>query len=1563
MAKKLVYNYTFDASAGKVFISGRYTLRTLILITNVTDQQIIYNFADANAGATVQYSSSLDRTTIHLEYDTSSMDDTDELQILADLGGDTEVEPGESIIDPVHKFRVSNPENLIDTDFEYGLQSTKWETIELVSNIPSVYTRDSGVSIGGIVSVTATAAPGNTITVTCSLDHDLALGDPIEVQGLSNRLANGKWLVTSVPTNKTFIYKISQNISTSQNLATAYTTIIPGSFFSGSELNYNLNEGIVTDNAANSDLTFTTNYRSNVPANTSVYITNTVGKNVFNISDVSATAPDGSAIVAIASTEESIYLAGNNLYDGQEIFIKPGSGGALPTLEVGASEPSGTRTTKLVFEGVEAGMDTNVAAMTFHEYMLNSYSFGQSYAFYSDGNYLTMSGSVTKQGSFIRQYLRYGDWLNNPITVDLKNGTTNIFNSANTIAQFSTPGNRTTSIYTGEPYDKGATYSLNSGSLDTGLTSLSGYITECNTAFQNNSFKDYYVKVVELADPRSLGTGVFSWAFNHGVADSKRMYTSRYARYDTQQSSNTLTNAGSGWYYHYTAIQYKGRWTTTYPGYIGLCIFLANQGNDGYRGTPGNWALTSSAGYLSFSSSNFNTTGTGYRIETLVSYYPSSYSNNSYYGPSGSELTDAQMVSNIVNEVKPRLAYATWANGTGSQNTVYAVPQTGDRVRLEDDQGREYVFSNVGTSPIVVETGQVSGVFDNYYDIESKTNDTTSTTFTISAGSQIAPRTLEFTNSDFYQDPDTSEYYIQYDVADGHGIQDGQKVTFNVDSGTAPGGLTNDTEYYAIVDDNKHFRLGISTTDALQDNSAITNTGSGSFNVEVFSINGRSPASGTVNTTESSTTVTGNNTKFLSSYKIGDKFSIVSDGSDPLGYGITLRSFVESEVVAIVDDTQLVLNSPIGFTTAEQPHYIDTKINVRADGTFIHRPFDGGVEITAGQSPNSSIVRQTRKYFRYQSGKGIQCSMAINFNPARPVRSASGSGTAVTITTEYPHGLSTSDSVKISGSEDTAYNGTYTITKISDVQFSYTAGGSVTDAVPSGFLEYSIQSYSNAGIRAGLFDYQNGFFFEFDGSTLYAVRRSSVQQISGTCEVTNKSNVIRGTNTVWSKQLSDGDYIVLRGQSHVVSRVVSDTEVHIEPAYRGISALGVIATKTIDTKVAQSNWNIDKADGTGPSAFELDMNKIQMVYMDYSWYGAGKIRFGFKDTNGHVRYMHQFVHNNRLNEAYMRSGNVPARYEAFNTSTPTYVPSLFHWGTSVIMDGGFDDDDSYLFSASGKTLTFTNGDADTATTTGASSLVSFGRRFKDYYVKIPFATSDAAKFSSGIPLYTSDDELDGDAVDFTAYGSSTLDVYIYISSGYSAPAIYPIISSGVTVNIGAESAGGGAVDLNSDIPLISIRLAPSADNNLIGQLGARDIINRMQLKLQELGVSVTHDAEIKVILNGSLSNLTYENVGTPSLSQFIAHASGDKINGGITIYKFRANGGATDITGKRLSVSNAFDLSQLVDLGNSILGGDGVFPNGPDIITITASVINTAEIDSASSFQVASRLSWAESQA
>jgi hypothetical protein len=418
-----------------------------------------------------------------------------------------------------------------------------------------------------------------------------------------------------------------------------------------------------------------------------------------------------------------------------------------------------------------------------------------------------------------------------------------------------------------------------------------------------------------------------------------------------------------------------------------------------------------------------------------------------------------------------------------------------------------------------------------------------------------------------------------------------------------------------------------------------------------------------------------------------------------------------------------------------------------------------------------------------------------------------------------------------------------------------------------------------------------------------------------------------------------------------------------------MSSNNVIITKTANTKVPQSEWNIDICNGDGPTGYFLDKTKIQMAYMDYSWYGAGKIRFGFKDTYGRVKYVHEFIHNNRLTEAYMRSGNIPARYEIENIGTPTYVPSLFHWGTSVIMDGRFDDDKAYQFTASSNTLSYTNGQVNSASSSANSSLRSIynqSTRLIDWYVSIPFSIATSPKLTTGTPLYSTGTGLNGQKISYTQFDSSYVYALIYLSSSYNTPASYPSIPSGTTVYIGAaQGANSSESDLLIDnVPLISIRLAPSVDNNLAGSLGAREIINRMQLQLKELGISLTHDCEVNLILNASLSTKNYTSVAQPSLSQLIKHNKGDTIIGGTSLYSLRASGGAASITTeKRSSTSSNFDLSEITDLGNSINGGDGIFPNGPDIITVAIKPTNTSSITSNQPLEVTARITWTESQA
>jgi hypothetical protein len=510
-----------------------------------------------------------------------------------------------------------------------------------------------------------------------------------------------------------------------------------------------------------------------------------------------------------------------------------------------------------------------------------------------------------------------------------------------------------------------------------------------------------------------------------------------------------------------------------------------------------------------------------------------------------------------------------------------------------------------------------------------------------------------------------------------------------------------------------------------------------------------------------------------------------------------------------------------------------------------------------------------------------------------------------------------------------------------------------TQAKAAGFPTYHRKSWQDSYIRAGMFDDQNGFFYEYDGQQLYCVRRSSTKQLAGSVNVTRQSQIITGNETSFTTQLSVGNYIVVRGQSYRVVQINSDSRLTIQPSYRGVDAERVKATVTVDAKVEQSRWNIDKCDGTGVHGYYLDINRIQMAYADYSWYGAGKIRFGFKDQNGHVKYVHQFKHNNILNESYFRSGNLPGRYEISNGSNATTAPTLFHFGTSIIMDGRFDNDKAYLFTANSKPFAFTNGANfafSSSSQTAFEQITLNGNRVWVYAFQCTQA--NAEKVSTGLLVA----DTSGNVIPPDTYvtqvqiagGSSKIFTSYPATSTLPPTSIYPTISSGTSFTFGEVDT----VDLTRPIPLISVRLAPSVDSSLTGVVGEREIINRMQLQLKQAGVTSNQDIEVFLILNAQPSNMEFDKVASPSLSELIEHDSGDTIAGGTVVYAVKASSGSQEI-----------DLSELLELGNSILGGDSIFPAGPDLLTVAVQPQNTSGIDSTTPFNCSGKVSWSESQA
>lgn len=367
-------------------------------------------------------------------------------------------------------------------------------------------------------------------------------------------------------------------------------------------------------------------------------------------------------------------------------------------------------------------------------------------------------------------------------------------------------------------------------------------------------------------------------------------------------------------------------------------------------------------------------------------------------------------------------------------------------------------------------------------------------------------------------------------------------------------------------------------------------------------------------------------------------------------------------VATVITPTQFVYYANPIIGTPSALTATSSAVYVRPQGQVVHRAFDGGVMFSTNSASNNKLaIRQTRRYFRYQSGKGLQMSTGTIFRPYATIDSLTSNSTTVTVQTREQHNIQTGASVTISGvTNDAAYNGTFTVTNvISSTKFTYTALSAPAITTASGLITLNILNWYGATNRLGIFDLQNGMFWEYDGQTLSTVRRNSVFQIAGKISVTNGSNVVTQTNaefpTAFSKQLVPGDSIVIRGQSYKVMDISTDSAMMINPPYRGTTATLVVASKTQELRTSQSSFNIDKLDGTGPSGYNIDLSKMQMFYIDYSWYGAGFIRFGVRGPNGDVIYAHKIANNNVNNEAYMRSGNLPAHYETGTESIKTQI--------------------------------------------------------------------------------------------------------------------------------------------------------------------------------------------------------------------------------------------------------------------------------------------------------------------
>lgn len=621
----------------------------------------------------------------------------------------------------------------------------------------------------------------------------------------------------------------------------------------------------------------------------------------------------------------------------------------------------------------------------------------------------------------------------------------------------------------------------------------------------------------------------------------------------------------------------------------------------------------------------------------------------------------------------------------------------------------------------------------------------------------------------------------------------------------------------------------------------------------------------------------------------------------------------------------------------------------RPAGYVESRTFDGGVSFSAGATvPNSQLIRQTRRYFRYQSGKAIQFSTGTSLCPSLFVTEVTASGAVATVTTRFAHNVAVGCTIVVAGADQTIYNGTFTVaTTPTPTTLTYALLATATVSPATGTpIRVSPTNWYGSSNRIGFMDQQNGLFFEYDGQVLYAVWRNSIVQISGTSAVTQGSTVVTGTGTQFSTQLKPGDFIVIRGQSHRVLTITSDTSLFVSPEYRGATMSGVLVSKTVDTRVPRSLW-ADPLDGTGPSGYTLDLTRMQMFYIDYSWYGAGFARFGLRTNKGQIAYVYQLTNNNQRYEAYMRSGNMAAHYESNGITPATYLTATLASATTT--GGLINVSDTTGFAPAGTVRLQNAGQAGTVElltyTAKTNTTLTIGARAQVGGNTV----AQTFTYSATAPImvdYAAPDTV----ASLSHWGSSV------IMDGQFNDDKSLVFNYGTTTPL--------TITNNTTVPVMAIRIAPSVDNGTTGLLGIKEVINRMQLQLSDMAAVSSGVLLVNLILNGYCTGFTGlfgpVSTGTQVSSSLAQIAVNTANTATIT--------GGESVTALYSSGVNSIDLGNVRDLGTAILGGGtantvptaqaGLYPDGPDIMYVVVTNNSGASVT-----LNGARLNWKEAQA
>ncbi|MBR19771.1 MAG: hypothetical protein CMA64_06450 [Euryarchaeota archaeon] len=1485
---------TFERKGlGHIRFIGNYDASDLLIITNSTKSEVIFNFTDATKGGKVtrvddvtprdssgyvvkydsvnanenadadfpKYLQTTDSiTVVDLKYNTSTHSTDDEIQIFVD-NEEQKVRPYDFGTDAIERMRIAPPLSMLDADFEYGLQPTKWSAIGMMRGYPSVYEiPGTDTQVQTVVTDASTGTSGigaSKITVTTIGQHGFVEGTPITIKALEDAIggaarAEGSFVIEEVPTATTFTFYAKAKVGTTngQVLSTTYTQLRQGGFYTGAAIGNP--DFSVYSNGTNGTMTLSLaaqisenkiattgdvpeigapiNYPTAIPVGTQVTgISSTPGGSPLAMQLTSDIAP-GNTQFTVGSTSNIIAGLACDNGSGDAIFVNNIVGN---TVSMSGSFTSSVAKNTETYTGVSGTMPNPAGANG----QFNISRSGVNYTV--DG--INQAGSGYKVGDTVKV-----------LGTDLGGLT---------------PGNDATILVTTIDGIGGIT-----GASATG-TALSGSITYQNvTSTYNSGTGTWGATTVDIGwENNAYSTITFSSpneTSGYANKDLLRLVGSQVVPGTSSDGSQTW-GSGNDVMVQVTSVGGGGTITGT--------SFIADAAR---MGTPPDTTLSYSFGGSGLSFTGGSGGGFEFQINKTVSTSASimvqlqqtgtGYNTADVIVCSGANLGGASPANDIylrvvsvngqggITDVRaegsdestaPALFNGNSVSGKSLVNlagtgAIFDITNNGSiySVAIDTagtDYGKDQTFTIAGTalggtSPTNDATVTIDSINTTGYATQgiiasasvTGTAPTLPTSFTGLAGTNLAHAgssgTLNVTR--------TSGTYTAVINASGSGYKPGNEITV---AGTNLGGSSPTNDMTVIVS-------AVDGSGGLNTMGTVTGTAvaGGGLNL----VNGVTLSDYTTTSINSSTNIP---FEALATMEVtwpnahgivpGDTF-IVTVSSDS-GVGGNNHSLAAGSFIAITVPTSKtiryntrapgnIVEFAAGTSTEDR---VRGQVYMRPDSFFIHRPYDGGVQLgTGGPQHGAQAIRQSKKYIRYQSGKGIMYTTGALFAPSYDVRSVVSNGTEIgstlTITTDdNDHGAQVGGKIRLIGVETEGFNGEYIITQIVDERqlkclTTRRLGG--TNAVLGFAAQMTVVGWHGATVRSGIFDDQNGIYWEYDGTNVSVAQRTSTKQIAGTGAVSPDSNLITGTNSRFRDQLKAGDRIVIKGMTHVVANVDSQSQITITPDYRGVNPAAACKINLVtDKKVLQEEWNLDKLDGSGKSGYKMDVRYMQMIGIQYSWYGAGFIDWMVRGADGNFVFCHRMRNSNVNTEAFMRSGNLPVRYEVTNEgAVSTLTSEIDSSQTTFVLNESKFFPETGTVMIDNEIISYTAKNDTTKTFSGCTrgtSLTNFQAGAVRQYSASP-ASGHAAR--TGVILISNTiTPL------ISHWGSAFLtDGGFDEDRGY----IFNYTEAGIEVSTTRQTA-------------FLLRLAPSVSNAIVGDLGDRELLNRAQLLMQ--GLELTSD--------------------------------------------------------------------------------------------------------------------------